>query len=74
MEYVQTQNTRDKQKLKSKTKTRQRSRRRPGLKKEGIVPAWLADHTLLLQASRYPEARDLHRTKYGCCSNSIITC
>ena len=34
----------------------------------------IADHTLLLQGRRYPEARDLRRTMYGRCSNSAITC
>ena len=29
--------------------------RRPALKKEGIVPTWQADHTLLLQGHRYRE-------------------
>ena len=43
-------------------------------KKEGSVPTRLADHTLLLQRRRYPEARDLRRTKYECCSHSTITC
>ena len=34
------------------------------------MPTQLADHTLLLQGRRYPEARDLRRAKYeGCCSN-----
>ena len=42
--------------------------------KEGSLPTWLADHTLLLQGCRYPEARGLRRTKYGCRSNSTITC
>ena len=42
--------------------------------KAGSVPTRLADHTLLLQGRWYPEARDLRRTKYGCCSNSTITC
>ena len=86
---VQTQDTRDKQPLKSKMKTNQWSRwststdapsscnrggRRPALKNEGSVPTRLADHTLLLQCRQYLEARDLRRTKYGCCSNSTITC
>ena len=51
-----------------------RQRRRPALKNEGSVPTRLADDTLLLQGRRYPEARDLRWTKYGCCSNSIMTC
>ena len=86
MEYKQ--DTRDKQTLKSKTKATQRSRWSTStdapsscdkggaepLKKEGSVPTRLVDHTLLLQGRRYPEARDLRRTKYGCCSNSTITC
>ena len=38
------------------------------------MPTRLADHTLLLQRRRYPEARDLRRTKYECCSHSTITC
>ena len=38
------------------------------------VPTRLDDHTLLLQGCRYPEARDLRRAKYGCCSNSTIAC
>ena len=44
------------------------------LKKKGNVPTRLVHHTLLLQERRYPEARDLRWTTYGCCSNSIINC
>ena len=43
-------------------------------KKETSVPTRLADHTLLLQGRRYPEARDLRWTQCVCCSSSIITC
>ena len=44
----------------------------PSPEKRGSVPTRPADHTLLLQGRRYPEARDLRRTKYECCSNNTI--
>ena len=50
-----------------------RYRRRPALQEERSAPRRLADHTLLLQERRYPQARYLRWTKYDSCSNSIFT-
>lgn len=49
--------------------TQLRQRRRPALKnfKEGSVPTWPTDRTLLLQWHRCSEARDLQWIKNGCC-------
>ena len=76
--------TRDKQQQNVNTKTSRRSRWSTstdapsscgrGDTQHCSVPTQLADHTLLLQGRRYPEARDLRWTKYGGCCSNIITC
>ena len=76
-----TQDTRDRQKLNQESTVEVtdalsswvRDGRRPALKKKGRVPNRFADHTLRLQGRRHRETGDLRWTKYGCCSNSIIT-
>ena len=84
---VQPQDKRDKQMVKKKRKRVNGRSGAPALlhcpaaveaapspEKSGECAHRLADHTLLRKGRRYPEARDLRWTKYGCCSSSIVTC
>ena len=71
-----------KDKPKIKTETRQRLKRlmhwkrraAPSPENDGRVLNRLTDRTLRLRGRWYRESRNLRWKKYGCCSNSIITC